>query len=155
MGPTVGSRRIAPAAPRLPARGRLGLVVSAVLVAAAVLHRFDPAEAWFFPPCLFFTATGLACPGCGTTRALHALLHLDLAAAFGLSPLLFVLPIVGTLWLMAARRRPAPAARRWVGSAPWILAALVLAFTVWRNLPGYPFARLSNGLHVPFVASGR
>ena len=63
---------------------------------AAILYRFDPATVHFFPRCVFHELTGLQCPGCGTTRALHHLLHGDIAGAFRLNAMLFlVAPFVG------------------------------------------------------------
>ena len=61
--------------------------VSAAAAAAVVLFVFDPATAWFFPPCLFRALTGHPCPGCGTLRAFHALLHGDVAGALRLNAL--------------------------------------------------------------------
>jgi len=128
------------------------LLVAALAAVVLLVYRFDPSAVDFFPKCLFFSATGLACPGCGSTRALHALLHLDLAAAFRWNPLPFVLLPAGALWLALARARPASRLAR---ALPWVLAGAIVAFTVWRNLPGYPFAKLSRGLQPPFVASTR
>jgi len=54
---------------------------------AAFLYWFDPAETPLYPPCLVRLYTGLSCPGCGATRALHALLHLRLDEAWRLNPL--------------------------------------------------------------------
>ncbi|MBQ7049901.1 MAG: DUF2752 domain-containing protein [Firmicutes bacterium] len=42
-------------------------------------------------PCLYLATTGLRCPGCGTTRMLLSLLHLDFPAAFSYNPVVFVL----------------------------------------------------------------
>ncbi len=149
------ARRGAAAVPRRRARRHWILAAGGALATASLIYWFDPADARFFPKCLFFAATGLACPGCGTTRALHALLHLDVVEAFALNPLLFVLPLVGGLWLASEREGRAPGRSRWVRSVPWLLAALIVAFTVWRNLPGYPFVHLSTGLKNPFVAAVR
>ena len=44
-------------------------------------------------PCLFHAATGLLCPGCGTTRSLTALIHGDLATAFAFNQLIYFIPI--------------------------------------------------------------
>lgn len=58
-----------------------------VALCLAVVYRFAPGEGTFYPQCLFFQWTGWECPGCGSTRALHALLHLRLAEAVALNPL--------------------------------------------------------------------
>jgi hypothetical protein len=44
--------------------------------------------------CVFVEFLGIPCPGCGMTRALRALLRLDLAAAFSYNPLIFAMPYV-------------------------------------------------------------
>src|SRR5712691_1305389 len=57
-------------------------------VAGVYLFIFEPGKSGFFPVCPFRALTGFACPGCGTARGLHALLHGDLATAFALNPLM-------------------------------------------------------------------
>lgn len=57
----------------------------ALLVLAAVYFVFDPNVDGLFPRCGFFVLTGLKCPGCGSQRALHALLHGDVVGAFRLN----------------------------------------------------------------------
>ena len=59
------------------------IFVAAVFILLLVLYRlFDPYEVGFFPPCPFRELTGLKCPGCGSQRALHYLLHFELGKAF-------------------------------------------------------------------------
>lgn len=48
-------------------------------------------------PCLYLVTTGLRCPGCGTTRMLLSLLHLDFPAAFSYNPVVFVLFLIWNL----------------------------------------------------------
>lgn len=53
--------------------------------------------------CLFKTVTGLACPSCGTTRGLVALLHGDWHAATLINPLVWPLAaglVLLPLWLL-------------------------------------------------------
>lgn len=93
-------------------REAAGLLIGAALalLGLAALAAPEALLAWG-PPCLFTLALGHPCPGCGMTRALLALLHGDLAAAWGhnrLSPL--VLPLLLALYARHLRRlwrRPA------------------------------------------------
>ncbi len=54
-----------------------------LLVAGGIIiyGMFDPAQTTFFPPCPFRELTGLKCPGCGSQRAIHHLLNLNIQAA--------------------------------------------------------------------------
>jgi hypothetical protein len=64
-------------------RKYIGILTAAVLLAlAAVYFLFDPNTEGVFPKCAFYVLTGWKCPGCGSQRALHALLHGDIAGAF-------------------------------------------------------------------------
>jgi hypothetical protein len=119
------------------------LIVSAsaalVAVAVGVLRVFNPATAWFFPPCPFRALTGYLCPGCGTLRALHQLLNGHVAAAFRLNPLMMVLlPCVGYAGasdvLEAVFGRGLPR----VFLRPvfiWMLLAIIILFWIVRNTP--------------------
>lgn len=115
-----------------------------LLIAGAVyLFVFEPGKSGFFPACLFRTFTGLTCPGCGTTRALHQLLHGHFQAAFMLNPLLlFALPLLLYAFLRYTAivwrgRVPTPNAL----PAPFIYAIffVVVGFWIFRNTPFYPF----------------
>lgn len=138
---------------RPPVRPALRIAVAAgvplVLAAAAVLlFLVDPARSRFLPVCPTYLLTGIYCPGCGTTRMLHSLLHLRLLEAFDHNVLMFFLvPVVGYAGLSAylafvLGRALLPALRiaRWVSVL--ILAAAVV-FTVLRNLRFPPFTFLA------------
>jgi hypothetical protein len=111
-----------------------------VMVGLAVLFFLNPADCWFLPRCLFHQLTGLNCPGCGLTRAGHELLRGHLAVAFRDNALL-VLSLPWLLWLAGRflwqrqRGRPNPVTIRpaWC----WLAFAVVVAFTVLRNLPAF------------------
>lgn len=45
-------------------------------------------------PCVFTWLFGIPCPGCGMTRALLAVLRLDIAAAFAYHPMFWSMPIL-------------------------------------------------------------
>ena len=97
-----------------------------------------------FPPCLFYELTHLHCPGCGATRAAHALLQLDIVRAIRMNALfvLLALPILFTLALESVLGRLFFSARAHKALGYGFLAA-TLAFTVLRNMPHYPFTLLA------------
>jgi hypothetical protein len=73
---------------------------------ASVLFLFDPATAGFYPPCLFRTIFGFECPGCGSLRAGHQLLHGNLAAAWAQNRTIFVaLPLAALAGVIRVIRR--------------------------------------------------
>ena len=134
-----------PAAPRW----RGPAMLAAGLAGAALLWHADPnAPGSLLPPCPFSTLTGLYCPGCGATRALHALLHLDLAGAFAMNPLLVLcLPLLALFGLRFAGWLPetaVPLLRRLSDARPW--AVVIIAYAIARNLPWEPFAWLAPGV---------
>ena len=111
-----------------------------VLLAAVLYYVFDPADAGFFPRCPVLVATGLQCAGCGSQRAIHALLHGDLAAAWHFNPLLTVaLPYVALGYLVEWRARQQGAWLRFRKTAYgtpaiYAVAVVLVVFTVTRNL---------------------
>src|SRR5438045_3746474 len=75
-------------------------VVFVFLAAATVLFFFEPGAYTFYPRCLFYQTTGLLCPGCGSLRATHQLLHGHIAAALRLNALLVTAIPVGACLLV-------------------------------------------------------
>ena len=76
------------------------LLWAAVLAFVIRLYLFDP-ESGGFLPCPFRSITGMLCPGCGSQRALHDLLHFRLGEAFGHNALLVLaLPTLALQWLI-------------------------------------------------------
>jgi hypothetical protein len=121
------------------------VVFGAIVVTGAVLFFFNPATSVFYPKCLFHEMTGLYCPGCGTTRALHCLLHGEIGAALHENALaILAIPLLGGLMLRRfLRRRPPVAGSRF--RLVWIVVFLVAvaAFGVLRNVPCQPFSWLA------------
>ena len=114
-------------------------VVAAAVVAAAVYLIFDPAGSVFFPKCPFLMLTGLECPGCGTQRALHSLLHLHVADAVRYNALLVLaVPFMGVLLaaLILKSRFPGFYAKVNSATAAWTVFAVVVAWWIIRNIAG-------------------
>lgn len=74
----------------------LGIGTIAVL---ALLCFFDPSTSAIFPPCPTNALTSLYCPGCGTLRAMYALLHGDVKEALSQNILAVIfIPILPAIY---------------------------------------------------------
>ncbi len=138
-------------APRLPAARLVafaGAGAAAVGAGVWLLRTFDPnAPGNPFPPCMFYTATGWHCPGCGLTRCLHALAHGDLPQAMAMNPLLLVLVLltpVFVAWRLGWRPRVLQPMARLMSTATFWIGLLAL-YGVARNLPWAPLTWLAPG----------
>ena len=67
-----------------------GFVLAALLLIAL----------YVFFGCPILRFTGCACPGCGMTRAVRALLRFDLPGAWHFHPLVFFMPVFAALLLL-------------------------------------------------------
>lgn len=132
----------------------IGAALAASVLATGVwaLRTFDPnVQGNPFLPCLFNLFTGLYCPGCGATRALHALVHFDLVGALSMNPLLvLLLPTMPALIAWSRGWRPrmfASAIAPLMGVIERPALWLVLIPTYWlaRNLPWAPFSWMAPG----------
>lgn len=116
------------------------LSVGALIALAAaiiVLGLFDPSTTPF-PRCPFKMLTGFDCPGCGSQRAIHALIHGHLLQALRLNAFLIcvALPyllLIGLCNLTGSRHRS-------LGRAlyhQWTILSFLFAALLWtllRNL---------------------
>jgi hypothetical protein len=122
------------------AAGRVAAACALVLAGALVAYRFEPTTGLL--PCPYLALTGMACPGCGITRAFHFLTHADVTTAFAYNPLLFLAAPAALVFASAPRVAGQVRGARWRTSIGWTMAAVTLAFWVWRNTPWYPLLRL-------------
>jgi hypothetical protein len=142
---TGGWRRLGPALQQPRVCWSVGCVAGCIVV--AFLYLYSPEATGWYPRCPFHCLTGLSCPGCGSLRALHAVLHGRLVKAFCCNPLLMAcLPIIGA-WL-AVRVFGALALNRalevrFPPSVSFGMAVGVVVFFIARNAPVYPFTLLS------------
>ena len=110
------------------------LSTGSVLAAGVwVLYTYPPATTPWYPKCVFKQLSGLDCPGCGITRALHHLLHGRLEEAFRLNAVLFVLMAVALCALPSLLRgeRPRFLQHPWFG---WGTFVVVTAWWIGRNV---------------------
>ncbi|MGC4173729.1 DUF2752 domain-containing protein [Demequina sp.] len=122
----------------------VGPVASAVALASATAYTYvrNPFETGAFPVCLLYAGTGIYCPGCGGLRAVHQLLHGDVAGALSLNALAIVVIIPVTLvalvWWGGNTVGLNWRAPRFHPAVYWALVGLVAGFWLLRNIG--PFA---------------
>ena len=107
--------------------GRAALAVAVVIAVLAFLFIWNPSEISCFPKCPFLALTGYQCPGCGTLRGLHALLHFRIVDALRYNLLMVAsIPVILLMLLW-------PRFRFDVMSARVILATTLLWWLI-RNI---------------------
>ena len=107
----------------------------------------NPAESNLIPPCPLKYTTGLYCPGCGSGRAFHEILHGSLYKAFRLNPLMmiflpFLLYAYISNWFLVIRGYKLPT---FFLSGKLIIGILVIliVFGILRNISVRPFSLLA------------
>jgi hypothetical protein len=124
-------------------------LLTAVAVLAVLFFMLDPAKHSIFPRCIFNSVTGYYCPGCGSQRAIHNLLHLDFVGVISYNFLF--LPAA----LLILYHSLHPFLNRKFGLklpnilyhklTPWIILIVIILFWILRNIPVYPFSVLAPG----------
>jgi hypothetical protein len=114
-----------------------------------VLRLFDPATTHLFPPCPVHYLTGWYCPGCGSLRAMHQLLHGNFGTAFSMNPL-FIIALPFLIYGLTLHVLSVVSGRQFTSSRLpsfwiWNLAAAIVLFGIARNLPFAPFHWLAPG----------
>lgn len=107
----------------------LGIGAIAVL---ALLCFFDPSTSAIFPPCPTNALTSLYCPGCGTLRAMHALLHGDLKEALSQNILAVIfIPILPAIYFFPKYfRKPI---------VPAAMLVIFILYAILRNTETFSF----------------
>lgn len=111
--------------------------LSLLVAFAAIYYLFDPANAVWMPKCLWRLATGTDCPGCGSQRMAHALMHGDFAAAWRANAFaLCMIPVIVFLIFLEFGRRRFPRLYKAAHcpAAIYFIAFSILAWWILRNI---------------------
>ena len=129
---------------------RAGLVGVAGLLMAAALYFVainPPTDNSYYPKCVSYQIASIHCPGCGSTRTLHALLNLRFEQAIAYNPVMVALLPLGVFVLLRSvwHRVQGTTPSRLPGFVwfPRILTVVLIAFWILRNIPVYPLTLLA------------
>ncbi|MEA5596169.1 DUF2752 domain-containing protein [Rivularia sp. UHCC 0363] len=122
---------------------KVAILSSIIVLAAIILYYFNPAGSQLYPSSPFRALTGLYCPGCGSLRAIHQLLHGHFLAALDLNPLM-VLATPYLIYSFISYTSPVILGQKipqvYVKPALiWLFLKVVFAYWVLRNIPLPPF----------------
>lgn len=124
----------------------LGLGI--VITLGVVYYNFNPEMYFFFPECPFHKFLDLDCPGCGSQRAIHAILNGQILAALDYNLLLVMsIPLLLThlcFRVYAHLSKKNVILNFWYNPVvPKIILIIVVIFWIIRNIPAYPFTYLA------------
>lgn len=91
----------------------------------------------FFLPCFFYEITGYQCPGCGTQRAFHEMLHFNFVSAFTQNALfVLAIPYVLAALFFNSKKDKYPKINDFLlgNRTLLVLLVIVILFGVFRNL---------------------
>lgn len=126
---------------------RIGLFGAGFAGISSIYYWVDPSKTTLLP-CPFYYLTGFHCPGCGSQRAIHHLLHGEFQIAFWTNPLLILslmLALPFALIKLASYLLEKDWKYNWFGWNKLVYSYLgmVLIFWIARNLGIYPLSLLS------------
>ncbi|MDR3236355.1 MAG: DUF2752 domain-containing protein [Prevotellaceae bacterium] len=116
-------------------------VVACIIATGAWLYKnHNPADNAYFPKCPFKTITGYKCPGCGSQRAVHHLLNLDIRqAAANNAVLVLSIPYILVGVGFGLLKNPTDGTLKWRKrlygkNAIYVVLILILSFWILRNI---------------------
>jgi heme/copper-type cytochrome/quinol oxidase subunit 3 len=123
---------------RIANLSRAAVPLALIGLAATTLLVLPPAHYSFYPQCPIYNTLHLLCPGCGTTRALAALLRGHVKEALRLNALTtLLLPILIVYAISSYRRLLNHQEITWPRLPSGVLyavATIAVIFTIVRNL---------------------
>jgi hypothetical protein len=119
---------------------KIGIIVVLLMVGAVFYFSINPATSKYLPRCVFLVITGYKCPGCGSQRAIHSLLHGNLIDALRYNAFfLAALPLIA-LYLINDYTKLIPKKVGEVITHHYTIAAIGIIVVLWwvlRNVFGW------------------
>lgn len=122
----------------------VGIAVPLVLISGVLTLYF------FKSPlvCTIHELTGIHCPGCGTGRALTAIVHFRFFTALRCNaPIVLLLPLLGWYsfcgymsYVFGVKNLPRFDVKPWMA---YMIIAVIAVYCILRNIPVFPFTLLA------------
>lgn len=118
---------------------RLIIASAFLLLVGVVFFLFDPSNSAYYPKCIFHSLSGFDCPGCGSQRSLHHLVHFEIKEALFENPL-FVLALPYTLFYLYLKyfggkeKCPRIMTVLYGRKAAAVILIIIILFWIFRNL---------------------
>jgi len=116
----------------------IALILVSIL---AIFYRtYNPTCNIYFPKCPFWELTGFKCPGCGSQRALHYLLNLDIFSAIKENAILVIsIPYILAGLTFDSVKKPNEYILKWRKTlfgrnAIVVILTIIIAFWILRNI---------------------
>ena len=124
----------------MPKKAKIALAIVGIIAAATLLFFFNPEKAVWMPKCPFYLLTGLQCPSCGSTRAVHNLLHFNWLNALRYNPFIIIsIPYaIALLYLVIFDRESKALRLRKICFSKITVGTYIILFVLWwvlRNCP--------------------
>ena len=121
------------------------ILAAAFFAAAALVYLYFTGEGEGAGiPCMFHLLTGFYCSGCGASRALRSILHLDFYQAFRYNAIFtLALPLIAVYFSALIFSYIRFGEDKISGKVPmkiiWVIIALALVYGILRNIPVFSF----------------
>jgi len=120
----------------------------AILALGMLYFNLNPKSFAYFPKCPFYSFTGLYCPGCGSQRAFHEMLHGNLWVGIQHNFLIILALLVifykfYVFYHNSFQKENTVKNILYHNAAPWVILVVVLSFWILRNIPMDPFIILA------------
>lgn len=120
-----------------------------VIILGLIFKNYNPNSFNFYPKCIIYKHTGMYCTGCGSQRMLHFLLNLSFCKAIQSNALaftFFILLIYEVFVHFLNTKTKSYSIFKLLNSKRYvslIILVVIVAFTILRNIPIYPFNLLA------------
>lgn len=112
------------------------LIIGIIILSALVIFVYisNPREGPIFP-CMFNKITGLYCPGCGMTRAVHSMLKFDFYQSFRYNSLLYLMPPLIAIYYYFRHRKKEKMSKLIL----ILMLVIAIGYGILRNIPYFIF----------------